>query len=114
MSFFTFLHDKKYLKLSKCVEGVGQLNVNPNWDIVKCAHHKIITGNIAKNDVNTAWKEQSLKIAEDNNAKTTPNHCKFCEYSEICKGGCPGIRLAYYGSNENLYHDPCCFKDDKN
>lgn len=106
LSFFSFIHDSRFLKHTKCLAGCAQLTLSSNGDIILCPHLRYSVGNYNDNDISFLWSIQNKSRDFLNNI---PNECLECKYAIICKGGCKGFSLAYY--NNFNKKDPCCFID---
>jgi len=106
LSFFSFLLDKRYITMTKCLAGEAQLNIDSSLNVSMCAHLHNISGNLKDSSVGCIWKKQN-SLVED--LKKIPEDCKDCEYANICMGGCKGI--SYCLNNDYKTKDECCFKE---
>lgn len=59
LSFFSFLHNNKYLSKSKCLAGEGQINFSTSGELLLCSHNRISCGTVKSRDVKTLWEVQN-------------------------------------------------------
>jgi radical SAM protein with 4Fe4S-binding SPASM domain len=108
LAFFSFIYKPELVHRSRCLAGVGQINLTANKEVILCAHNKIHVDFVMDNNISKYWDE--VKVVKRNlDREESYESCKNCNFEEICRGGCPGIINAYFKTNCKE-RDPGCFK----
>jgi len=82
-----------------CTAGESLLTVMENGDLVPCRRMPIVVGNLLKDNMYNLYLNSD--ILKELRKDTTPDDCKKCEHSELCKGGLKCLTYALY---KNLNH----------
>lgn len=77
-----------------CTAGNTLLTIMENGDLVPCRRMPIVVGNLLKDNMYDLYKNS--RILKDLRKDTTPNDCKSCEHSSLCKGGLKCLTYALY------------------
>jgi len=101
--------------LCGCAAGKKFIYINPEGYVTPCgyitADQKImkITGNIFKQDLKDIYKTELFKFFMNRSWESLQGKCTKCDYSLICKGGCP-FRSHYLKGNAQA-PDPWCMNE---
>lgn len=77
-----------------CSAGISLLTVMENGDLVPCRRMPIVVGNLLKDNMYELYTKN--KILKGLRQDTTPDDCKYCDYSNFCKGGLKCLTYALY------------------
>ena len=90
-----------------CTAGDTLLTVMENGDLVPCRRMPIVVGNLLEDNMYNLYEtnEVLINLRKD----TTPDDCKSCEHSKICKGGLKCLTYALY--KELNHRDVGCLFD---
>ncbi len=103
--------------ISGCAAGKKFIYINPDGFVTPCGYITAdeellkLTGNIFKQDLKTIYKTPLFKFFMNRSWESLTGKCKLCDYSIICKGGCP-FRSHYLRGNPVL-PDPWCLNQPK-
>ena len=84
------------------------MEIQPNGDVVPCSFLSVPIGNVRENTLEEIWndkKAKGLRKVFDENKENI--HCKNCEKSNLCNGGC--IANKYYYYKDFKAKEPYCF-----
>lgn len=101
--------------LSGCAAGKKFIYINPEGYVTPCGYITAdknlqkLTGNIFKQDLKDIYKTQLFQFFMNRSWESLKGKCKKCDYSIICKGGCP-FRSYYLKGNPQL-PDPWCMNN---
>ncbi|MFH1456023.1 MAG: radical SAM protein [archaeon] len=101
--------------MSGCAAGKKFIYINPDGNVTPCgyitADNELMkeTGNIFKMDLKDIYKTKLFQFFMNRSWESVKGKCKCCDYSVICKGGCP-FRSHYLKGNPQL-PDPWCMNE---
>lgn len=101
---------EKYI--SGCAAGKKFIYINPEGYVTPCGYVTAdknimkLTGNIFRQDLKEIYKTPLFSFFMNRSWESVNGKCKSCDYSVICKGGCP-FRSYYLKGNPQL-PDPWC------
>lgn len=100
-------------RVNSCSAGKNKLLIGPNGDVYPCEAFKTIlkgrSSNIYETNLEDIWlNDSALKMIRKLSIDQV-SHCKTCEASNNCNGGCIGERIIKYGSPEEG-PDPICIR----
>lgn len=88
----------KWQGIVNCGRGVTHFYVTPNFDVLPCTCTEYRVGNLLRDDITSIKSKLALeeRVTVDNKSV-----CHDCEYLAMCNGGCPGLSLKVFGT-ENM------------
>ncbi len=101
--------------LSGCAAGKKFIYITPEGYVMPCgyitADQKLLkmTGNILKQDLKEIYKTPLFQFFMNRSWESVKGKCQKCDYSIICKGGCPF--RAYYLKGDPQLPDPWCLNE---
>lgn len=101
--------NREWHGIVNCGRGVTHFYVTPQLDVLPCTCTDLSVGNLLVNDIQDIIQRLEFKkrISVDSSSK-----CYTCKYLPICNGGCPGLSLKVFGS-ENMGDIRCPFVYDQ-
>jgi|GEM_PF-3403871 len=101
--------------LSGCAAGKKFIYITPEGYVMPCGYitsdKKLLkmSGNIFKQDLKEIYKTPLFKFFMNRSWESVKGKCKVCNYSIICKGGCPF--RSYYLKGDPQLPDPWCMNN---
>lgn len=101
--------------LSGCAAGKKFIYINPEGYVTPCgyitADEKLLgqSGNIFEMSLKQIYKTPLFQFFMNRSWESVTGKCKLCNYSIICKGGCP-FRSFYLNKNPKM-PDPWCLNE---
>ncbi len=89
---------KEWHGIVNCGRGITHFYVTPTFDVLPCTCTDFKVGNLITDSILDI--KQKL-AAKETVCINTASVCRDCKYLTICNGGCPGLSLKVFGS-ENM------------
>ena len=98
-----FLLEDNPTSIYQCCAGQNHFTIMPNGNVMLCRRLNFAIGNLFKED----WKDIISRTKPlIKKVHTIPDECKYCKYSNLCRGG---LRCLSYSEYSNFHHkDICC------
>lgn len=88
--------NQKWNGIVNCGRGITHFYVSSNFDVLPCTCTNVRVGNVLEDDISFIKEKLALNERVSMNESAV---CYSCKYLPICNGGCPGLSLKVFGTD---------------
>ena len=88
--------NQKWNGIVNCGRGITHFYVSSNFDVLPCTCTNVRVGNVLEDDI--SFIKEKL-VLNERVSMSESSVCYSCEYLPICNGGCPGLSLKVFGTD---------------